>query len=246
MEFVNGQSLTKYIKNSLVHKLYHMNSCLFYISNILLMLDYLQKNQIAHRDIKPDNIMIDSNGYLKMVDFGTAKIITNYTSSVVGTPYFMAPEVLRGEGYSFSCDYWSSGVCLYQMYYDSFPFGSRANSILDVYKSILNEELKFRNITSNPAETTAMNELISSLLTKNSDERLCDLNKIKELSAFAKFNWDNIHDFKAKPPYIPPTFPVPTVLPQETEFETIINQSVDTWERKKTLGNIKINQEWDN
>ena len=54
--------------------------------------------------------MIDSNGYLKLIDFGTAVCIQNFTSTMTGTPHYISPEVLLGKGYSFSCDYWSVGI----------------------------------------------------------------------------------------------------------------------------------------
>ena len=57
----------------------------------------------------------------------------------MGTPYYMAPEVLTGQGYSFSVDYWSLGVCIYQMYYRCYPFGNGKDDVMEVYKDILNK-----------------------------------------------------------------------------------------------------------
>ena len=90
----------------------------FYGGSILLMLEYLHKKYIDHRDIKPGNIMI--YGYLKMIDFGTAKVLTNYTSSVIGTPHYIAPEILQGKVYYLSCDFWSVGICIYEIFYGSY------------------------------------------------------------------------------------------------------------------------------
>ena len=91
----------------------------FYGGSILLMLEYLHKKYIDHRDIKPGNIMID--GYLKMIDFRNAKVLINYTSTVIGTPHYIAPEILQGKGYYLSCDFWSVGICIYEIFYGSYP-----------------------------------------------------------------------------------------------------------------------------
>ena len=111
IEYINGTNLDQYLTNR--ENKQNVYETQFYIGSILLMLDYLQKKFIAHRDIKPSNIMIDNNGYLKMIDFGTAKILTDYTSTIIGTPHYIAPEILQGRGYSLSCDFWSLGIkCL--------------------------------------------------------------------------------------------------------------------------------------
>ena len=87
IEFINGTNLDEYLSHR--ESKQNIYETQFYIGSILLMLDYLQKKFIAHRDIKPSNIMIDCNGYLKMIDFGTAKILTDYTSTIIGTPIIL-------------------------------------------------------------------------------------------------------------------------------------------------------------
>ena len=87
----------------------------FYIGNLILALEHLAEQQIVHRDLKPENIIVEEEGYIKIHDFGNAKIIKERTFTIVGTPYYMAPEVITGKGYSSSCDIWSVGVMLYEM-----------------------------------------------------------------------------------------------------------------------------------
>lgn len=87
----------------------------FYIGSMLLAIEYLHKLNIVYRDIKPENIMIDEKGYLKLIDMGTAKILKakngiNKTFTLLGTPHYMAPEILKGKGYGLPVDLWSIGT----------------------------------------------------------------------------------------------------------------------------------------
>lgn len=86
------------------------NQGLFYFGSLLLITEYLHLRNILYRDFKPENIMIDDTGYLKLIDFGAAKIIKGRTHTIIGTPSYTAPEVYIGEGYSYTSDYWSLGV----------------------------------------------------------------------------------------------------------------------------------------
>ena len=81
---------------------------------MLLILEHLTSKKIVHRDLKPENVIVSENGYLKLVDFGASKIVKSRTYTILGTPAYMAPEVILGKGYRFSCDLFSLGVMLYE------------------------------------------------------------------------------------------------------------------------------------
>ena len=83
--------------------------------------------------------MLDSKGYIKLIDFGTAKAINDKTKTIIGTPHYMAPEVILGEGYSFKVDFWSIGICMYEFMCGGVPFGENHEEAMDVYISIINE-----------------------------------------------------------------------------------------------------------
>jgi cGMP-dependent protein kinase len=135
MEFINGINFDQYLSQR-THKK-NVNEAKFYLAQILITVDYLNRRNIIHRDIKPANIMLESNGYLKLIDFGTAKPITDFTYTIIGTPHYIAPEVLSGKGYSFNADYWSVGVCFFEIFYGIFPFGNNKNDIMEIYKEVL-------------------------------------------------------------------------------------------------------------
>ena len=198
LEYVNGMNLDERISNRINKKnIYELQ---FYIGSMLLMLDYLHKRQIAHRDLKPANIMINSDGYLKMIDFGTAKIIKNYTSTIIGTPHYMAPEILKGKGYSLSCDFWSLGICMYEIFYGIYPFGNYANEVIEIYKDILTKNFICPNENS---KTVSVNCLIRDLLNKKVNERECNVNNLMNKPFFEGFDFEQLIDFKLEPPYKP-------------------------------------------
>ena len=205
IEYIQGISLDEHLKqNKQNNNFYNFSEILFYSASLILIIEYLHNKLIAHRDIKPNNIMIDSNGYLKIIDFGTSKILNDYTSTVIGTPHYIAPEILQGKGYSLSCDFWSIGITLYEIYYGKFPFGNDAREILEIYKETLSNQLNFPKLKREyMKESSKVNKLIEVLLKKKVKDRCCDCELLKKEEIFNDFDWDKLIDFKLKAPFIP-------------------------------------------
>ena len=219
IEFINGTNLDQYLQNRETKQ--NIYETQFYIGSILLMLDYLQKKFIAHRDIKPSNIMIDSNGYLKMIDFGTSKVLTDYTSTIIGTPHYIAPEILRGRGYSLSCDFWSLGICMYEIFYGKYPFGNYANEVLEVYKEILKNNFTFPNDSNKVAKA---NMLITCLLNKKVNERICNVSSLKKKPFFEGFQFDKLIDLRLKPPFKPTTKSFDKYLKENNPYSNMVKE----------------------
>ena len=139
-EYINGKVLGKYLEGKPQSQFHNKSETQFYISFLFIILDYLNSKNIIHRDLKPDNIMIDEKGYIKLIDFGTALNIKDFTSTITGTPHYIAPEVLIGKGYSYSCDYWSVGIITHELYYNYYPFGNDATDPMEVYREVLKKE----------------------------------------------------------------------------------------------------------
>ena len=218
---VNGINLDQYLSNR--ENKQNIYETQFYIGCILLMLDYLQKKNIAHRDIKRSNIMIDNNGYLKMIDFGTSKILsaTDYTSTIIGTPHYIAPEILQGRGYSLSCDFWSLGICMYEIFYGKYPFGNYANDVIQIYKEILKSNFSF------PVENTkvlSVNLFIKCLLNKKVNERICSVSTLKKKTFFDKFDFGKLIDLRLKPPFKPSMKSYDRYLKEDNPFEKIVKE----------------------
>ncbi len=200
MEYISGMNLGEYLNQRKIKR--NIYESKFYSASLLLSINYLHINKIIHRDIKPSNIMLDKKGYIKIIDFGTAKILNENekTKTVIGTPNFLPPEVLLGKGYSFSCDYWSIGVCIYYIYYGILPFGNNSTEINDTYKEIIEKNISFPD--NNNIE---INSLLTSLLDKNENNRkkFLDFKNIKNHVFFKNINWDALLSYKLKPPFVP-------------------------------------------
>mmetsp|Transcript_22150 Transcript_22150/g.39810 ORF Transcript_22150/g.39810 Transcript_22150/m.39810 type:complete len:970 (-) Transcript_22150:86-2995(-) len=143
----------------------------FYIGSLLLVLEFLHEKLIVYRDLKPENVMLGHDGYLKLVDFGISKKLDPArprTYTVAGTIFYMSPEQLQGDGYSTEVDLWSLGVLLYELVCGFLPFGEGIESDAAVIKSIMEDDLFF------PAnyDDRSGKQLIEGLLQKKPSKRL--------------------------------------------------------------------------
>ena len=195
-EYIKGKNFDDYLMSRKSYK--NTKELMFYGGCLFHMLKYLTKRRICHRDIKPRNIMINYDGYLKLLDFGCARKIKFFSKTVVGTPNYISPEVLKGIEYSFSCDYWSVGVCCYLIYFGKLPFGDKSNNVMQIYKEIIKGEIKI------PKDCPLIvKDLIEGLLKRNVGERINNFDKIKELQIYKDFDWDNLLKKKLEAFFIP-------------------------------------------
>ena len=201
--FINGKGLGKYLETKKEKTFRNKEETRFYISFLYVILDYLNSKGIAHRDLKPENIMINTQGYLQLIDFGTAKKIKDFTCTIIGTAYYISPEILSGKGYSYSCDYWSVGIIAFEIYYNYYPFGNEANDPMEVYREVLKKDLTLP-YNGDPS----VNSFIKAALNKKVSKRLGSLEAAKRHSFFKDFNWNDLIDLQLKPPYIPESLEV--------------------------------------
>ena len=185
LEYVLGQDLFDVIR---VLGLLQDTDAKFYTSCLVLILEHLHERDIIYRDLKPENIMVDNLGYPKLIDFGTAKIVTQgRTFTTVGTPHYTAPEVLTGKGYGISADYWSVGIMLYEFLCGQVPFGEEEEDTYMIYEKVLHAPLVYPRMISQyfPARN-----LIETLLNRNPSARIAGgIEKIKNNRWFHGYDW---------------------------------------------------------
>jgi cGMP-dependent protein kinase len=174
---------------------------MFYFASLLLITEYLHLRNILYRDFKPENIMIDETGYLKLIDFGAAKIIKDRTYTIIGTPSYTAPEVYIGEGYSYTSDYWSLGVCLYEFLCGDLPFGGDNDmpDPLEVYKRILSGRLEFPSFYKDEEGK----DLMRKMLHRDLEYRLTTIDDIRKHPYCSSFKFDDLIMRKIKAPFEP-------------------------------------------
>jgi len=118
----------------------------FYAGSLVIVLEELADRSIVYRDLKPENVMLDAQGYLKLIDFGIAKKLeegNSRTFTMIGTPHYMAPEVMRGHGYGTEVDLWSLGVMLFEFVCGYLPFADELDDPTEVCTSVLKDPLTF-------------------------------------------------------------------------------------------------------
>lgn len=197
--------LTEYIKGKMLFDVLHEGGQIteedakIYTAMICQILSYLHERDIIHRDIKPENIMVGENGYLKLIDFGTAKVIHGRTYSRVGTAWYMAPEVIQNRGYGSSSDLWSLGVILYEFICGRVPFGEEEEDPYIVLRMVTEDEVLFPSFLT---ENNPCRDLISKLLSKNPNDR-SSIEDIKRHKWFRNFDWPALTACTMRAPRIP-------------------------------------------
>ena len=200
-EFINGILLSEYIR---MYKPFgSLEIVKFYSACFLIILQALQRVGLIHRDIRQDNIIITKNGYPKLIDFSCCKrVLNNKTNTLIGTPYFMAPEVLKGKKYSYSCDYWSVGVLIYYLFYGEYPFGNNITQPDIIYKEIINKTIEYK-VGESELNDNCLQELLNGLLNKNEDARICNTDQVKKIEFFKNIDFDQLEKQEIESPFIP-------------------------------------------
>ncbi|KAM6972322.1 serine/threonine-protein kinase N1 isoform 1-T1 [Aplochiton taeniatus] len=199
MEYTAGGDLMMHIHSDVFTE----PRAVFYSACVVLGLQYLHDHKIVYRDLKLDNLLLDTDGYVKIADFGLCKEGMGYgdrTSTFCGTPEFLAPEVLTDTSYTRAVDWWGLGVLIYEMLVGESPFPGDDEE--EVFDSIVNDEVRYPRFLSSEAIA-----IMRRLLRRNPERRLGsgekDAEEVKKQPFFRNLDWEALLQRKLPPPFLP-------------------------------------------
>lgn len=197
LELINGGDLFTHIRLS---KSLSSLQSLLYSAQILITLEYIHSNNIIYRDLKPENLLIKHNGYLKLTDFGLSKVTPGRTYTFCGTSEYLAPEVLLKNGYGKAVDWWSFGVIIYEMLVGVSPFFNSDPMV--IFEKILQAKIRFPRGFDKTAKS-----LIKHLLVKDLSKRYGNMkngvNDIKRHKWFKEVDWVLLFNERIQMPAVP-------------------------------------------
>ncbi|CAD6891370.1 unnamed protein product [Tilletia controversa] len=201
LAFVNGGELFHHLQRE---GRFSETRSRFYAAELLLALEHLHSFNVVYRDLKPENILLDYTGHIALCDFGLCKLNMTEdrtTNTFCGTPEYLAPELLGGEGYTKAVDWWTLGVLLYEMLTGLPPFYSEDVNVM--YTRILQDPLRFGEEVKPDAR-----DLLVQLLERDPRKRLGSeangAQRIKAHPFFSKhIDWDLLMAKKVQPPFKP-------------------------------------------
>jgi serum/glucocorticoid-regulated kinase 2 len=217
LAFVNGGELFHHLQKE---QRFDVNRARFYTAELLCALECLHGFNVIYRDLKPENILLDYQGHIALCDFGLCKLDMrdeDRTNTFCGTPEYLAPELLMGQGYNKTVDWWTLGVLLYEMLTGLPPFYDENTN--EMYRKILSEPLHFPGPEVVPP---AAKDLLTKLLNRNPDERLGagGSAEIKAHPFFHAIDWRKLLQRKYEPTFKPSVVSCQTRLGISFDFLT--------------------------
>ncbi|XP_072297905.1 serine/threonine-protein kinase N2 isoform X2 [Eucyclogobius newberryi] len=199
MEYAAGGDLMMHIHADVFSE----PRAVFYAACVVLGLQFLHDHKIVYRDLKLDNLLLDTEGYVKIADFGLCKEGMGFkdrTSTFCGTPEFLAPEVLTETSYTRAVDWWGLGVLIFEMLVGESPFPGDDEE--EVFDSIVNDEVRYPRFLSTEAIS-----IMRRLLRRSPERRLGagerDAEEVKKHLFFRSMDWNGLLAKKVKPPFVP-------------------------------------------
>ncbi|KAL6111862.1 prkcd [Pungitius sinensis] len=196
MEYLNGGDLMFHIQDK---GRFDLNRATFYAAEIIVGLQFLHSRGIIYRDLKLDNVMLDKDGHIKIADFGMCKerVFGDVRATTFcGTPDYIAPEILLGQKYTFSVDWWSFGVLVYEMLIGQSPF--QGDDEDELFESIRSDTPHYPRWITKEAKN-----LIEQLFERDPTRRLGVVRDIRAHPFFKTINWPALENREMDPPFKP-------------------------------------------
>uniref|UniRef100_A0A8C9W1I2 Protein kinase C n=1 Tax=Scleropages formosus TaxID=113540 RepID=A0A8C9W1I2_SCLFO len=196
MEYLNGGDLMFHIQNC---QKFDLPRSTFYAAEIICGLQFLHSKGIIYRDLKLDNVLLDSEGHIKIADFGMCKENMqgdSRTSTFCGTPDYIAPEILLGQKYGFSVDWWSFGVLLYEMLIGQSPFHGQDEE--ELFQSVRTDDPIYPRWLPKDAH-----DILVKLFVREPERRLGVKGNIRLHSFFRDMDWIALEGRQVQPPFKP-------------------------------------------
>mmetsp|Transcript_13552 Transcript_13552/g.32822 ORF Transcript_13552/g.32822 Transcript_13552/m.32822 type:complete len:974 (+) Transcript_13552:235-3156(+) len=205
LQFVQGGELLNLIQGGDVYGGLPESAAKFFAAGILEGLTHMHQRQIVYRDLKPENVLLDKDGYAVIVDFGFSKIVSDKTYTFCGTPLYLAPEIILSRGHDRGVDYWALGCLVYEMLFGTTPFYARGIDQKGLFKRIV------RGKWNIPKEHNRVNrsaiEFIWGVLQRRPAERLGCLaggyRDIKNHVWLQEVNFGKLIKKKIQAPWVP-------------------------------------------
>ncbi|KAF4750564.1 hypothetical protein FOZ63_004546 [Perkinsus olseni] len=172
----------------------------FYAAQIVSIFEYLHSKNIVYRDLKPENILLGADGYLKLTDFGFAKIVEQRTYTLCGTPEYIAPEVLLNKGHGKAVDWWTLGILTYEMMVGYPPFVDE--DPMGIYQKILAGKIVFPRSFDKHAKSL-VKKILTADLTKRYGTLRGGVDDIKKCKWFSSISWEALYRKEIASPYKP-------------------------------------------
>lgn len=197
IECVIGGEFFSHLRNAVK---FDNDTAKFFAAHVVLVFEHLHSKDIIYRDLKPENLLLDKEGYLKITDFGFAKVVSFKTYTLCGTPEYIAPEVLLNKGHGKGVDWWTLGILLYEMLVGDPPFLDE--DPMNIYKQILTGKVRFTRSYDKSAKSLTK-KLLTSDLSKRYGCLKMGSSDIKMSKWFADLDFDALLEKKLDAPIIP-------------------------------------------
>jgi len=210
MDFLGGGDLMHHMMQS---KRFGEARARFYTAEIVLALLFLHNEEIIYRDLKLDNVLLTSEGHIKLADFGMCKrgMLNGLTNTFCGTPNYIAPEIITMKPYSYPVDWWALGILLYEMMTGRSPFQSQNEN--ELFRKIEKDPVSFKGLNKNLIISNEAKQIITALLVKEPKDRLGTVREgedgkddhqgLKSNNFFKGVDWKGLEEGSVTPPFVP-------------------------------------------